>query len=442
MEPPRSTRFSVLPHLLALLLALSAAVPLDAAQAQAVLILIAPPITVGESATVAAQLNCGGMRCTTFAITLWYDPLLLRVNSLALGGYLGANAVVIEQRIDNQQGEVRFAATALGTPTPSPQDLLFTLDVTALDAGSLTFAAPRLEVGDLQPIPAVLQSLPIALLAVEPTPIPPSPIPTTFTPVPQQDTTTLRGTLIFQRDLDLYRYDAVTGISAIVTAGANYEPDVLGDWVAYAALRGDSKPDIYLYNLRTGVERQLTDTPDFDRHPAISPDGSRIAFTTDRDGNWEIYLMNMDGSGQTNVTHAPSSEYFPTWSADGQSLVFQSNRDGGTEQFFWLDLRTGGLRQITHSSVGVVGAVLSPDDQWIAGYANVDTPYWLIANVADGSIISGTRGIATDWVDGDTFLYHRLISEASDTRGIYVRDIFGSSETLLIENGLWATYFP
>ena len=48
----------------------------------------------------------------------------------------------------------------------------------------------------------------------------------------------------------------------------------------------------------------------------------KIAFASDRDGNYEIYTMNADGSGQTQLTNTPTAdEFFPAWSANGQKLL-------------------------------------------------------------------------------------------------------------------------
>ena len=49
----------------------------------------------------------------------------------------------------------------------------------------------------------------------------------------------------------------------------------------------------------------LTNNPADDRSPTWSPDGRRIAFVSDRDGNHEIYVMNADGTGQTRLTDTP-----------------------------------------------------------------------------------------------------------------------------------------
>ena len=59
---------------------------------------------------------------------------------------------------------------------------------------------------------------------------------------------------------------------------------------------------------------RLTNNQNDDLHPAWSPDGSHIAFTSYRDGNAEIYVMNADGSDQTNLTNNPGGDWQPAWS--------------------------------------------------------------------------------------------------------------------------------
>ena len=60
----------------------------------------------------------------------------------------------------------------------------------------------------------------------------------------------------------------------------------------------------------------LTDNYADDFMHSWSPDGTRIAFGSNRDGNGEIYVMNADGSGQTRLTNNPAEDAVPAWSPE------------------------------------------------------------------------------------------------------------------------------
>ena len=79
----------------------------------------------------------------------------------------------------------------------------------------------------------------------------------------------------------------------------------------------------------TGVLRR-TNNGASDYAPTWSPDGQQIAFTSDRDGNFEIYVMNADGSGQTRRrTSNGASDDDPSWSPDGQQIAYQADDGAG-----------------------------------------------------------------------------------------------------------------
>src|SRR5262245_45351695 len=64
-----------------------------------------------------------------------------------------------------------------------------------------------------------------------------------------------------------------------------------------------------------------------------TPNLSRLAFTTNRDGNKEIYVMHADGSNLVNLTNHPDDDYSPAWSPDGMRIAFTSSRNG-SEQIY------------------------------------------------------------------------------------------------------------
>ena len=105
-----------------------------------------------------------------------------------------------------------------------------------------------------------------------------------------------------------------------------WSPD--GSKIAFDTGR-EGNEEIYVMN--TDGTKQIRLTHNFPSgFPAWSPDGSKIAFTSDRDGNEEIYVMGADGSNQTRLTHNPTSD-LPAWSPDGSKIAFTSDRDGNPE---------------------------------------------------------------------------------------------------------------
>jgi len=85
----------------------------------------------------------------------------------------------------------------------------------------------------------------------------------------------------------------------------------------------DGNDEIYAMDVDGANVTRLTDSVGFDRNPAWSPDGSRIAYDSERDGLNDVYVMDADGSNVTNLTNYPeNSSIDPSWSPDGTRIVF------------------------------------------------------------------------------------------------------------------------
>ncbi len=82
--------------------------------------------------------------------------------------------------------------------------------------------------------------------------------------------------------------------------------------------------DIFSVSLDGSGLTRLTDTPGYDAEATISPDGSRIVFTSMRDGDLEIYTMAADGTGVTRLTYAKGYDGGPIFSHDGTRIVYRA----------------------------------------------------------------------------------------------------------------------
>lgn len=95
--------------------------------------------------------------------------------------------------------------------------------------------------------------------------------------------------------------------------------------LAFVSRKDDPAGDIYTINPDGTGEKRLTFTPFADGWPKWSPDGTKIAFRSDRDGVGQIYVMKADGSHQVNLSRGNLEDRSPAWSPDGTRIAFTRN---------------------------------------------------------------------------------------------------------------------
>jgi len=120
----------------------------------------------------------------------------------------------------------------------------------------------------------------------------------------------------------------VSGPSRGVPQPPAWSPN--GRWVAFADDAFDADPRvgaIFVARANGSDLRRLTGYRSLNTHPAWAPDSTKLAFTSDRDGDGEIFVIELDGSGTTKLTDDSSLDHTPDWSPDGSTIAFTSTLD-------------------------------------------------------------------------------------------------------------------
>ena len=122
--------------------------------------------------------------------------------------------------------------------------------------------------------------------------------------------------------------------------GRDFDADIdaAGKQIVFASTRHTERPNLYLQSTKGKAVTQLTSDPASEIQPRFSPDGKKIAFASDRAGQWDIYILDLETKRTTQVTHNEANELSPSWSPDGRWLAYSRLAPGGTWELWMVSL--------------------------------------------------------------------------------------------------------
>jgi tricorn protease len=140
------------------------------------------------------------------------------------------------------------------------------------------------------------------------------------------------------------------------------QPDVSATHIAFVYAG-----DIWVVPREGGTAVRLSSPRGEESFPRFSPDGARIAFSANYDGNTDVYVVPALGGDPVRVTNHPMDDRIIDWHPDGKRVLFVSGRESGRQrysQFYLVDAATGGLPEKLPVPYGEFGAFSSDGQQF------------------------------------------------------------------------------
>lgn len=166
---------------------------------------------------------------------------------------------------------------------------------------------------------------------------------------------------------------------------ARFSPD--GQRVAFYAVTSQHNTlDLWVHELARSVTTRFTLSGSATHQwPAWSPDGSKIAYSSDAKGHMDIYVKPSSGSGEEQLVLANGEDkWVSDWSPDGKLLMYSQQHGGHWDLWVLPANGEGKPTQILESQFGIFGARFSPDGHWFAYYSNEsDTPQVFVSSFPD-----------------------------------------------------------
>ncbi len=211
------------------------------------------------------------------------------------------------------------------------------------------------------------------------------------------------------------------------------------DEIIFSASFDNADAEIYRMALARRITTPLTRNLVEDSQPAWSPDGSQIAFVSNRQGRqYTIYLMDAYGRDTHRLTESTQNNFSPVWSPDSHAIAYVTSRQEFARQITEIlltDLESGRTRRVSIPYPNAISPSWSPDSRHLAFTSDRRSPgnrivYTLDTQTGDIQVLVNANSVQLNPVwspDGRYLLYSTLEGKS----GIYLWDAVCEESRLL-----------
>ncbi len=197
---------------------------------------------------------------------------------------------------------------------------------------------------------------------------------------------------------------------------------------------GTGVPRVFIYNIDTNQKEIVGDFPNMSFAPRFSPDGGRIIMSLQsEDGvNSNLFEMNLQSRQLRQVTNVAAINTAPSYSPDGSTLAFESDR-GGNQQIYVMGAGGGEAQRISFGKGRYSTPVWSPDGKWIAFTKNAGGKFSIGVMKPDGSgervLTEGYHNEGPTWAPNSrVIMFFRESGGENGGPQLYSVDVTGYNE--------------